>query len=120
VADVGLVHPAGAAAPELSPATRTAGEVGMRQVDRLTEEMHAVREQITMLSRRQPACRALRAVHYGVGPLTSVAIWAEMGDCRPPAFVSEICGRDPKMIKRWPCHVMATRLHEATTPRIKR
>jgi transposase len=67
---------------ELSPATRTAVEVGMRQVDRLTEEMHAVREQITVLSRRHPACRALRAAHYGVGPLTSVAIWAEMGDCR--------------------------------------
>ena len=67
---------------ELSPATRTAVEVGMRQVDRLTEEMHAVREQITVLSRRQPACRALRAAHYGIGPLTSVAIWAEMGDCR--------------------------------------
>src|SRR5438874_2322177 len=49
---------------ELSPATRTAVEVGMRQVDRLTEEMRAVREQITVLSRRQPACRALRAAHY--------------------------------------------------------
>lgn len=67
---------------ELSPATRTAVEVGMRQVDRLAEEMRAVREQIAVLSRRQPACRALRAAHYGVGPLTSVVIWAEMGDCR--------------------------------------
>jgi hypothetical protein len=35
-------------------------EAGMRQVDRLTEEMNAVREQITVLSRRQPACRPLR------------------------------------------------------------
>lgn len=25
--------------------------------------------------------KALRANHYGVGPLTSVAIWSEMGDC---------------------------------------
>ena len=67
---------------ELSPATRTAVEVGMRQVDRLTEDMTRAREEIEWISRRQPACRALRAAHYGVGPLTSVAIWAEMGDTR--------------------------------------
>ncbi len=67
---------------ELSPATRTAIEVGMRQVDRLTEDMTRAREEIEWISRRQPACRALRAAHYGVGPLTSVAIWAEMGDTR--------------------------------------
>ncbi len=67
---------------ELSPATRTAVEVGLRQVDRLTEEMTRVRGQIDWIGRRQPACRALRAAHYGVGPLTSVAIWAEMGDTR--------------------------------------
>jgi transposase len=44
---------------ELSPATRTAVEIGMRQVDRLTEEMHAVREQITTraaASRRGAPC----------------------------------------------------------------
>jgi transposase len=67
---------------ELSPVTRTAVDVGMRQVDRLTDEMRAAREQIGWIGRRQPACRALQAAHYGVGPLTSVAIWAEMGDCR--------------------------------------
>jgi hypothetical protein len=49
----------------------------LRQVDRLAEDTRAVREQIAVLSRRQPACRALRAAHYGVGPLTSVAIRAE-------------------------------------------
>lgn len=54
----------------------------MRQVDRLTEEMQAVRKQIAAVARRQPACRALQQAHYGVGPLTSVAIWCEMGDCR--------------------------------------
>ena len=35
-----------------------------------------------MIGRRQPACRALQAAHYGVGPLTAVVIWAEMGDTR--------------------------------------
>ena len=54
----------------------------MRQVDRLTEDMTRVREQINTIGRRQPACRALQAAHYWVGPLTSVVIWAEMGDTR--------------------------------------
>lgn len=66
----------------LSPATRTAVDAAMRQVDRLTEEMALIRDQIEFVSRRQPACRALQAAHYGIGALTSVAIWAEMGDTR--------------------------------------
>jgi transposase len=69
-------------AAELSAATRTAVDVAMRQVDRLTAEMTLVREQIHAIGRRQPACRALQAAHYGIGPLTSVVIWAEMGDTR--------------------------------------
>jgi transposase len=69
-------------AAELSPATRRAVDVGMRQVDRLTEEMTELRRQIAVLARRQPACRALQQAHYGIGPITSVAIWSEMGDCR--------------------------------------
>ena len=58
-------------AAELSAATRTAVDVAMRQVDRLTAEMTMVREQIHAIGRRQPACRALQAAHYGIGPLTS-------------------------------------------------
>jgi transposase len=46
-------------AAELSGATRTAVDVAMRQVDRLTAEMTMVREQIHAIGRRQPACRAL-------------------------------------------------------------
>ena len=69
-------------AAELSAATRIAVDVAMRQVDRLTAEMTMVREQIHAIGRRQPACRALQAAHYGIGPLTSVVIWAEMGDTR--------------------------------------
>ena len=69
-------------AAELSAATRTAVDVAMRQVDRLTVEMTMVREQIHAIGRRQPACRVLQAAHYGIGPLTSVVIWAEMGDTR--------------------------------------
>src|SRR5579884_3714847 len=70
------------AAADLPDAARTAVKVGMRQIDRLNQEMDPLRDEITVLSRSQPACRALQRQHYGVGPLTSVAIWAEMGDCR--------------------------------------
>src|SRR5215207_1801326 len=73
--DVGAMSAAGRerlAVAELSPATRTAVDVALRQVDRLTTDMTRVREQITALGRRQPACRALQAAHYGVGPLTAV------------------------------------------------
>jgi len=83
--DVGAMSAAGRerlAAAELSPATRTAVDVALRQVDRLTADMTRVREQICVIGRRQPACRALQAAHYGVGPLTAVVIWAEMGDTR--------------------------------------
>jgi len=67
---------------ELSPAGRHAVEVGVRQIERLSAEMAPLRRDLARFSRRQPGCRALQETHYGVGPLTSVAVWAEMGDCR--------------------------------------
>jgi transposase len=74
------------AATELSPATRRAVDVGMAQIERLTEDMTQLRKEIHFLARRHPACRALQAAHYGVGPLTSTIIWCEMGHC--PRFSS--------------------------------
>src|SRR6266545_4539538 len=59
---------------------RSAVEVGLRSVDRVNEELDTLRPQLARLSRAQRGCRALQA-HYGIGPLTSVAIWAELGDC---------------------------------------
>ena len=67
---------------DLSPAGRQAVETGLRQIDRLTAELEPLRRQLDMLSRRQPGCRALRAAHFGIGAVTSVAIWAELGDVR--------------------------------------
>jgi hypothetical protein len=52
-------------AAELSPATRTAVEVGMRQIDRLNEDMAQARGQIEWIGRRQPACRALTSPESG-------------------------------------------------------
>jgi transposase len=67
---------------QLSPAGRQAVETGLRQIDRLTGELEPLRRQLDMISRRQPGCRALRATQFGVGAVTSVAIWAELGDVR--------------------------------------
>jgi transposase len=67
---------------DLSAAGRQAVETGLRQVDRLTGELDPLRRQLDMISRRQPGCRALRVTQFGVGAVTSVAIWAELGDVR--------------------------------------
>ncbi len=80
-----MAKPEGRAAVEqveLSPAGRQAVQTGLRQIDRLTGELDPLRRQLGMLSRRQPGCAALRATQFGVGPVTSVAIWAELGDVR--------------------------------------
>jgi transposase len=67
---------------ELSPAGRQAVEAGLRQIGRLTGELDPLRRQLEVISRRQPGCRALRVTQFGVGAVTSVAIWAELGDVR--------------------------------------
>ena len=69
-------------AAELSAAGRRAVQAGMRQIERLTQEMASLRRELARLSARQPGCRALRRAHYGIGGLLSVAVWAELGDCR--------------------------------------
>jgi transposase len=69
-------------AMDLSPSGQQAVLTGLRQIDRLTGELDPLRRQLGMLSRRQPGCAALRATQFGVGPVTSVAIWAELGDVR--------------------------------------
>ncbi|MGH2625454.1 MAG: IS110 family transposase [Anaerolineales bacterium] len=74
----GRAHLAGA---ELSEAGRQAIEVELRAIERLNLEIVPLKAEIEDFSRRQPGCRALQA-HFGIGMLTSVAIWAEMGDCR--------------------------------------
>ena len=73
---------AAVAGMDLSPAGRQAVETGLRQTGRLTGELEPLRRQLDMLSRRQSGCHALRATQFGVGAVTSVAIWAELGDVR--------------------------------------
>jgi transposase len=66
---------------QLPPAAQAVVEVSLRSVDRINEELAPMRVELVRLARAQPGCRALQA-HYGIGPLTSLAIWAELGDCR--------------------------------------
>jgi Transposase IS116/IS110/IS902 family len=79
----GMATPGGRAAAaeaDLSPAGRPGP--GCARPAGSPPELDPLRRQLNMLSRRQPGCRALRATQFGVGPVTSVAIWAELGDVR--------------------------------------
>jgi transposase len=84
-AAVSAARPEGRAAAleaDLSPAGRQAVATALRQIDRLTAELDPLRRQLDTYSRRQPGCAALRSAHFGIGAVTSVAIWAEIGDAR--------------------------------------
>jgi transposase len=65
----------------LSPAARQLVTVALRTLDHLDAELDRLRAELTFIARHQPGCRALDEL-YGIGPLTAVAIWAELGDVR--------------------------------------
>jgi transposase len=69
------------AADQLSAAGREAVAAALRILDALDAELGPLRRQIAAFARRQPGCTALRA-QYGVGEITAVALWAELGDTR--------------------------------------
>jgi transposase len=50
-------------------------------MDALDAELTVLHRQIRSFGNRQPGCKALQA-QYGVGPITSAAVWAMMGDTR--------------------------------------
>jgi transposase len=81
----GLTSPRGhqqLAAADLPPAGRYAIEVALRQIERLGAETSPIHALIAAYSRRQAGCAALREGQYGIGGITSVAIWSELGDAR--------------------------------------
>jgi transposase len=67
---------------ELSPAARERITVGYHVIDSLETEIVPLRRQLQRFGARQPACRALADRHFGVGPLSAVIVWAELGDCQ--------------------------------------
>ena len=79
-----LVTAEGRAWLEQAPLPDTAREqitVGLRMIDALDQQLPALDRQLRAYARRQTGCKALMG-HYGIGELTSVAILAELGDCR--------------------------------------
>ena len=48
-------------------------------VDALDTQIAPLDQELRAYARRQPGCKALLA-HYGIGPMTSVTILAELGD----------------------------------------
>lgn len=67
---------------QLSPAARQRIAVGYRVIDGLEAEIVPLRRQLHRFAARQPACRALADSHFGIGPLSALIVWAELGDCR--------------------------------------
>jgi transposase len=65
----------------LPPAARQLVTVALRTLDHLDAELDLLRGELVGFARRQPGCQALDAL-YGIGPVTAVAIWAELGDVR--------------------------------------
>jgi transposase len=69
------------ASANLSPAGRQMVDTALAAIDALTELIDPLRAELVAFGRRHPACRALQA-HYGIGALSGVIVWAELGDCR--------------------------------------
>ena len=65
----------------LSPAAHQLVTVALRTLDHLDAELDLLRRELVSFARRQVGCQALDAL-YGIGPVTAVAIWAELGDVR--------------------------------------
>jgi len=66
---------------ELSDAAREQVTVAIAMTDALNVQIAPLDRQLRLYARRQAGCKALMG-HYGIGELTSVAILAELGDCR--------------------------------------
>jgi transposase len=66
----------------LSPAARQRITVGYRMIDATDAEAQPLKRDLQRFGAKQPACRALSDVQYGIGGLIAVAVWSELGDCR--------------------------------------
>lgn len=67
---------------QLSPAARQRIRVGYAMIDATDAEAQPLKRDLTRFGQRQPACKALVEAHYGIGGLTAVAVWSELGGCR--------------------------------------
>jgi transposase len=66
---------------QLPPAAREQITIALALIDAHDAQLTALDQQLREYAKRQPGCRALMR-HYGIGPLTSITILAELGDAR--------------------------------------
>jgi transposase len=66
----------------VSSAARQRIEAGYAMIQATDAQAVPLRAELTRFGTRQPACRALVNNHFGIGGLTAVAIWSELGDCQ--------------------------------------
>jgi transposase len=66
---------------KLPPAAREQITIALTLIDTHDAQLVPLDQQLRDYAKRQPGCRALMG-HYGIGPLTSVTILAELGDAR--------------------------------------
>jgi len=66
---------------DLSVVAREQITTALAMADAVDAQLIPLDEQLRAYARRQPGCRALMG-HYGIGPLTSITILAELGDPR--------------------------------------
>ena len=66
---------------ELPVVAREQITVALAMADALDAQLIPLDAELRAYARRQPGCRALMG-HYGIGPLTSITILAELGDPR--------------------------------------
>jgi hypothetical protein len=65
----------------LTDAAREQIEVALAMIDAVDVQVAPLDRGLRSYARRQAGCKAIQA-HYGIGPLTSVVILAELGDTR--------------------------------------
>jgi len=66
---------------EVSEVAREQITIALAVIDALDARIAPITTELQAYARRQVGCKAVM-VHYGIGPLTAVAVLAELGDCR--------------------------------------
>jgi transposase len=66
---------------ELPDSARSVIATALALIDHINEQLRPLEAELRAFARHQAGCLALQG-HFGIGPLTSVAILAELGDAR--------------------------------------
>ncbi len=69
------------AAADLSAAGRRVVTTGLEVMEHLDRQLMPLDAYLVRFAKLQPGCRALKQRLFGVGDITAVFIWAELGNC---------------------------------------